>query len=143
MVRFRKYLIVVIIIIIVIFSNCSANRNIIGYNLNEEPIEEIKMSKKDALVYGMGMLIEFYTMKHLKSPTCAKDLILWIESMDKDSQLVYYLQYEYLRKKGKTLVFNTEATITDSELVLIISVYHKKAIPRKGFIRAYVYFPLE
>lgn len=142
MVRFRKYLIIVITVIVVIFSSCSANRNIID-NLNEEPIEEIKMSKKDVLVYGMGMLIEFYTMKHLKSPTCAKDLILWIESMDKDSQLVYYLQYEYLKKKGKTLVFNTEAKTIDSELVLIISVYHKKAISRNGFIRAYVYFPLE
>lgn len=134
---------VILFIIILISLCCSVNRNIIGYDIDGKPIKEIKVSKRDALVSGMGMLIEFYTMKHMKSPTCAKDLILWIESMDEDSQLVYYLQYEYLKKKEKTLVFTTNTEIINSEIVKIVCMYHKKAIPRKGLVRAFVYSPTE
>lgn len=130
---------IIISLIIFLVSSCNSIKEQTHITDNKS----YNLTKKDAFVYGMGMLIEFYTMKHMKSPTCAKDLILWIESMDEDSQLVYYLQYEYLKKKEKTLVFTTDTEIINSEIVMIVCMYHKKAIPRKGLVRAFVYLPTE
>jgi hypothetical protein len=39
-------------------------------------------------------------------------------------------------------VFTTESIIEDGDLVKIINVYDKKAVPENGLFRAYVYFKM-
>jgi hypothetical protein len=106
MVKFIKHIVILLLIIISILS-CSVKKRVID--------DEVQIcNKKVSFGLDMGMLVECYTKNHKKSPTCAKDLINWIESIDEDSQLIYYRQYKYLKKNEKKLIFTTETEEVDS-----------------------------
>lgn len=111
---------------------------------NKETTEEgsIYISREDAFAYEMGMLLEFYYRKYQVGPTSANDLIGYIDGMTEDEQLVYYAAHKFLKRKGNKLVFTTETTIEKDEMLKIMSVYRKRAIPKRGLYRAYVYIPL-
>jgi hypothetical protein len=152
---------IILFAIISISSSCGINRNLNNINgdsdsqidtdyeeviesdYNYEPKKEYKISKKEGFILGMWMLFEFYIRASAKSPTCAKDLILWIESIDEDSQLVYFNEYRYLKKNEKKLVFVTETEESDSETMWIVSVYNKKVLHKNGLFKIYVYINKE
>ena len=126
MVKFMKQFIVLFIAIATAISSCTVNKNV-GI---DDDLKEV--SKKEAFSIGMWDLIDFYIRDSTKSPTCAKNLILYIESMDEDSQLIYYQQYKYLKKNEKKLIFITEAEKQDlKELEVAVYIYYKKVKPNK------------
>lgn len=100
------------------------------------------LSEKDALAMDMGMLLEFYFRAHQAGPSTAQDLMTWIDDLSEDEQLVYSNAYHFLKRRGSKLVFTTESAIENDEMVKIMSVYNKKAVPKNGLYRAYVYLPL-
>ena len=132
MVEFMKQFIVLFIAITTIISSCTVNKNV-GIN---DDLKEVR--KKECFLFGMWDLIDFYISDSAKSPTCAKNLILYIENMDEDSQLIYYNQYKYLKKHEKKLIFTTDIEKLDAETFKIICVYYKKAVPSKGLFKVFV-----
>ena len=127
---------IIALIIIISISSCSIKKSVTD--------EEIQIVNKE-ISFGldMGMLIESYTKFYAKSPTSANDLIIYIEGMDKDSQLVYLRQHKYLKKNREKLVFTTDTENIDSEILNTISIYYKEAIPCKGLFKAFVYLPVQ
>jgi len=130
-----------ILIIIISISSCKCvNKNAI-YDVDNEDVNEVNLSKKEHFIIKMSMLIEFYTKAKIKTPASANDLIFYIDGMNEDSQLVYLNQYKFLKMNRKKLVFTTETEILDSEIKKTICVYYKKAIPSKGLFNVFVYLP--
>lgn len=134
MVKFMKQF--VILFIIILISSCVANNKLADNDTRT-------LSKRESFGYVMYMLIDYYIEDHSKSPSCVKDLLTYIESMDEESKNFYQAQYEYLKKHEKKIIFISEPEKTDSGVfVEAIAMYYKKLTHKKLLLKLAKYDPI-
>lgn len=131
----RKYLLLAFISFSV--TSCDVSKKSMQTEQEEQiTLTKTKWSKKEALHFNFGRILESYTHIYSKCPQNVDDLIIYIERSNEDYRMINDNVYQYLIRNKDNLVFVKSA---DS----VTTIYNGKVTPSRFVVEAGYVQPCE